>query len=381
MPWVETTTASPTSTPRPGKFVVASPDAIMNGGQGRPLPPDLLEGGLRPAVRLRLRRHRQRPHRLRGGVGVFWNFTPGGHVVVQGPEPAVPAVDGATTSDRTRRAEALGRPAAAAGRRPHRPGAGSTRSIFDLNFRDSYAHQLQPQRAEAAREELHDRGRLLGLARPRQLIKLNPNQAQPTLGVTNADVNRPFITVSPALRDVGQVRARASSTTTRCSVKFQRRFANGFSFMNSYTLRHRPGLQLRQRRRVHLVNVYDPDYNRGPADYDIKHTLHRQLGLRHSRREEQQGLRRLAGERHPVRAHRPRPDHHPGPGRALHGDQHGTAAVQPSGPPGRQHRQPRPDDRPLVRPGRLPDRPRADGHLRLGRPQHRPRPRATSTST
>ena len=46
--------------------------------QGRPLPADVFEGGLRPALRLRLRPGRQRQTVLRGGVGVFWNFTPGG---------------------------------------------------------------------------------------------------------------------------------------------------------------------------------------------------------------------------------------------------------------------------------------------------------------
>ncbi len=29
-----------------------------------------------------------------------------------------------------------------------------------------------------------------------------------------------------------------------------------------------------------LTNVYDPQYNRGPADYDITHTLRVELDLR-----------------------------------------------------------------------------------------------------
>ena len=43
--------------------------------------------------------------------------------------------------------------------------------------------------------------------------------------------------------------------------------------MNSYTLGHTEDLSSDNDGGVHLVNVYDPDYNRGPADYDVKHTF------------------------------------------------------------------------------------------------------------
>src|SRR5678815_5490771 len=67
------------------------------------------------------------------------------------------------------------------------------------------------------------------------LTKVNPNQAPPVLGVRSADVNRPFIGVSPQLRDVGQVSSIGFLNYNALLVKFQRRFANGFSFLNSYT--------------------------------------------------------------------------------------------------------------------------------------------------
>ena len=56
-------------------------------------------------------------------------------------------------------------------------------------------------------------------------------------------------------------------------LKFQRRFANGFSFMNSYTYGQAIDLNSDNDGGVTLVNVYDPGYNRGPADYDVKHTF------------------------------------------------------------------------------------------------------------
>jgi hypothetical protein len=56
-------------------------------------------------------------------------------------------------------------------------------------------------------------------------------------------------------------------------VKFQRRFSNNFSFLNSYTWGKAIDLNSDNDGLVTLTNVYDPQYNRGPADYDITHTF------------------------------------------------------------------------------------------------------------
>ncbi len=56
-------------------------------------------------------------------------------------------------------------------------------------------------------------------------------------------------------------------------VKFQRRFANNFSFLNSYTYGKAIDLNSDNDGLVTLTNVYDPGYNRGPADYDVTHTF------------------------------------------------------------------------------------------------------------
>src|SRR5262249_33235086 len=50
-------------------------------------------------------------------------------------------------------------------------------------------------------------------------------------------------------------------------------FANGFSFMNSYTYGQGIDLNSDNDGGVTLTNVYDPSYNRGPSDYDVKHTF------------------------------------------------------------------------------------------------------------
>ncbi len=56
-------------------------------------------------------------------------------------------------------------------------------------------------------------------------------------------------------------------------MKFQRRFANNFSLLNSYTYGKAIDLNSDNDGLVTLTNVYDPQYNRGPADYDITHTF------------------------------------------------------------------------------------------------------------
>ncbi len=105
------------------------------------------------------------------------------------------------------------------------------------------------------------------------LIKGDPNQARPVLGVTDSNVNRPYITLSPALRTIGQVQSKGTLDYNALLVKFQRRFANNFSFLNSYTYGKAIDLNSDNDGLVTLTNVYDFDYNRGPADYDITHTL------------------------------------------------------------------------------------------------------------
>jgi hypothetical protein len=111
-------------------------------------------------------------------------------------------------------------------------------------------------------------------SRARQmLLKTNENQAPPVRGVTNANINRPFFALDPALGDLGTVTSTGFMNYNGLLVKFQRRFANGFSFMNSYTYGLAIDLSSDNDGGVALVNTYDPGYNRGPADYDVKHTF------------------------------------------------------------------------------------------------------------
>src|SRR6185503_3138120 len=76
-----------------------------------------------------------------------------------------------------------------------------------------------------------------------------------------------------ALASVGTVRTTGTLDYHALLVKLQRRFANGLSFLGAYTYGHAIDLNSDNDGDVTLTNVYDPGYNRGPADYDVKHTI------------------------------------------------------------------------------------------------------------
>jgi len=105
------------------------------------------------------------------------------------------------------------------------------------------------------------------------VLKTDQNQAPPIVGVTNPNVNRPYAQVSPALGSVGTVQTSGTLDHHALLVKFERRFANGFSFLNAYTCAKAIDLTSDNDGGVTLTNIFDPGYNRGPADYDVTHTL------------------------------------------------------------------------------------------------------------
>ena len=67
------------------------------------------------------------------------------------------------------------------------------------------------------------------------MLKGDPNEAPAIVGVTNSNINRPYFTISPALRTLGQVQSKGILNYHALLVKLQRRFANGFSLLGAYT--------------------------------------------------------------------------------------------------------------------------------------------------
>ena len=104
------------------------------------------------------------------------------------------------------------------------------------------------------------------------MMKGDPNQAPPRVGVTDANVNRPYATISPALRLVGQAQSRGYLDYKGLQMKFQRRFANNFSFLNSYTLGRVDRPELGQRRHRHADQRLRPRVQ--PRALRLRHHAH-----------------------------------------------------------------------------------------------------------
>ena len=142
MPWVEENDKQSNFDPSTGRFVVASPDAAINGVKvGRYLQTySKRDFGPRLGFAYDLDGERQddRPRRLRAVLELHARR----HLLVEGAEPAVPAGAGARrrTSGRTSCCRTGCR------RRPASirivPPAGSTRSAFLTDVRDAHAHNF-----------------------------------------------------------------------------------------------------------------------------------------------------------------------------------------------------------------------------------------------
>ena len=258
-----------------GQFVVASDNATINGVKvGRRLQ-TYSKGDLGPRLGFAYDLHGDGKTVVRGGYGIYWDFTPGGTSSSKAQNPpflqsqslsATPSAYGSNLILKE------GMPAPP-GVDPARPAAGTTRSIFDINFRDAYARQwnINTQRGFGRNYLLEVA--YVGSQGRNMLVKGDPNQAPPVVGVTDANVNRPYAKLAPALRTTGQVQSKGTLDYNALQLKFQRRFADNFSFLNSYTWGKAIDLNSDNDGLVTLTNVYDPQYNRGPADYDITHTF------------------------------------------------------------------------------------------------------------
>ena len=192
----------------------------------------------RSAARLRVRRLRRRqdagPRRLRHVLELLARR----HVLVEGAEPAVPAVDGAERRPRPPTASTCCSRTACRILRasiPARPPAGATRSIFDVNFRDAYARQWNVNVQRGLGKNYMVEAAYVGSQGRQMVLKVDINQAPPVVGVSDSNVNRPFITLAPAVRGLSQSQSIGKVDYNGLLLKFQRRFANNFSFLNSYT--------------------------------------------------------------------------------------------------------------------------------------------------
>ncbi len=258
---------------------------------------------------------------LRGGVGKYWNFTPGGTSSSKAQNPPFLQSTALTASPNTSYSPSLkvsdGLPPPP-GVDPNRPPSGTTRSIFDINFRDgntlNWNVNIQQQFFTNYMVEVAYAG-----AQGRDyILKGDPNEPPATVGVTNSNLLRPYFTISPALRTLGQVQSKSILNYHALLVKLQRRFANGFSLLGAYTFAKALDYTSDNDGTVTVLNVYNiAGYNYGPADYDIKHTLSLS-GMYEAPLGAAEVVRGMADERHPLLSHRLRVPGHADAGRAVH---------------------------------------------------------------
>jgi carboxypeptidase family protein len=272
VPWVEAHDRQSNFDPSTGRFVVASDDAVIDGvAVGRYLQ-TYSKTDFGPRLGFAYDARGNGRTILRGGVGVFWNSGAGGTSSSKAQNPPFLRSTAQTTSFATTIRLSEGLPPLPAVD-PDRPPSGSTRSASSIDARDSSAVNwnlnLQQQLGRDCLVEVAYVG-----SRGRQLaVKTDQNQAFPTVGVTDPNVGRPYFALSPALATVGTVQTSGTLAYHALLVKLERRFAGGFSFLGAYTYGKAIDLASDNDGGVTLTNVYDPGYNRGPADYDVTHIL------------------------------------------------------------------------------------------------------------
>jgi carboxypeptidase family protein len=272
VPWVEINDKQSNFDPSTGKFVVASENAVINGIQvGRYLQ-TYSKTDFGPRVGFAYDITGSGRTIVRGGYGLFWNFTPGGTSSSKAQNQPFLQSQAQTTNFGTNIILSNGLPAPP-GVHPELPQAGSTRSVFDPNFRDAHAHNfnVNVQRQFGANymtEVAYSGSRTRNAA-----LKTDLNQAPPLVGVSDQNVNRPFAAIDPALRTVGTLSSTGYLDYNGLLIKFQRRSANHWSFLNSYTFARAIDLNSDNDGTVTLTDIFHPEYNRGPADYDVTHTF------------------------------------------------------------------------------------------------------------
>ncbi len=271
VPWIEVDNRQSNFDQQTGQFVVASDSAVLDGIQvGRYLQ-TYSKKDFGPRFGFAYDVSGDGKTLVRGGAGVFWNFSPGGTSSSKAQnQPFLQATALTTSLGGTAGLVSTGLPDPP-GVHPERPPTGNTRSIFDVDFRDAYALNwnlnVQRQLGRNYMVELAYVG-----SRGRQLVvKVDINQAPPVVGVTDPNLNRPFIKLTPGVRSLAQSQSVGTLDYHALLVKFQRRFANGFSFMNSYTFGK--AIDFASDNEAGITNNYSLSYNRGPSDYDIRHTF------------------------------------------------------------------------------------------------------------
>jgi hypothetical protein len=272
-PWVEVDNRQSNFDVTTGRFVVASDDAMIEGVKvGRGLQ-TYSKKDIGPRVGFAYDISGDGQTLVRGGFGVFWNFSPGGTSSSKAQNQPFLQSNSFNANPTSYGSNLLLKDSLPPppGVHPELPPAGATRSIFDINFRDAYARQWNLNMQRGLGRNYLAEVAYVGSQGRQMVLKVDINQAPPVVGVTDSNVGRPFITLAPALRSLSQSQSIGKVDYNGLLLKFQRRFANNFSFLNSYTFGK--SMDFASDNESGITNTYDLQYNRGPSDYDVTHTF------------------------------------------------------------------------------------------------------------
>ena len=272
-PWVEIQNRQSNFDPTTGKFVIASSDAVIGGMKvGRYLQ-TYSKRDLGPRFGFAYDIAGDGKTVVRGGYGVFWNYSPGGTSSSKAQNPPFLQSTSLTPTPTAYGSNLLlkdGLPPPP-GVDPNRPAAGATRSVFARDFRDAYARQWNINIQRGIGANYMAEAAYVGSQGRQMVLKIDINQAPPVVGVSDNNVNRPFIGLAPLVRSLSQSQSIGKLDYRGLLLKFQRRFANNFSFLNSYTFGR--SIDFASDNEAGITNSYDLAYNRGPSEYDVRHTL------------------------------------------------------------------------------------------------------------
>jgi hypothetical protein len=274
VPWVEENDLQSNYDPSTGRFVVASPDAVINGVKvGRYLQ-TYAKTDFGPRLGFAYDLSGDGRTTVRAGYGVFWNWGVGGTSSSKATNPPfLQTTDLQANVGGTNLRLTDGLPPPPAIDASLRPG-GSTRSAFDINYRDTYAMNWNINFQKQLGRDYMAEVAYVGSRGRNVTLKTDLNQAPPIVGVNDQNINRPALALgSPALRTVGTVSSTGTLDYHALLVKGVKRFSDNFSLLTSYTFGKTIDLNSDNDGTVTLTNIFDPGYNRGVADYDVTHTF------------------------------------------------------------------------------------------------------------